>query len=1372
MSRSARMAFACAVVMALGGTAQAEQTASPDPLAQQARYWEARGRDDLAREAWLKLLKARPNDPVALESLKQIEARAGKAPAPGDVSGTATAKGGAPQPNIPQEGLNRARQLSGAGRYDEAVAEYKKAFNGEPKDGPLALEYWQTVGGTRDGWEPARVALERLSKNYPNDPDVQLAYAQHLTYREPSRRQGLDLMDQLSSHDTGRQPVQSSWRQALLWLGAKPGDEQRYKDYIARYGSDTQVVAKLEGIKSGRGGTPGQAGRPGVTDALGLALRNAYREMDAGRLASAEREFNSIRQKWPSSPDGTAGLGIVRLKQERFAESRKLLEQASAQSPHRAGNWASALSAARFWEQARLGQSARDAGDYAQAETHFRTALSRDPAVGAKEPFVRVALADVLTAQKKYTEAEAIYRDVLKRTPGQVEATQGLVNLLAATQRIDEANKLAATLPADRRGGGTKSAGALQAFALRDQATAASKRGDDATAEKLLLQALATDPVSTWPRLDLARLYLREGRQEEARGLVDGLPSEGPQATDASYIRALLASEQGQWFDSLLYLEKIPVASRTKDMADLQRRMWVHYQSERAAIFARRGRTDDAMQILAGVEPYARTPELIGVVAFAYADAGQDGRALYLLRQALSSTTRPDPSLRLAYAGLLLKLNQRTEFDAQLAELERTPNLDAATTATLTDMRVTQRLAQADEVRQSGNVARAYDLLEPLLRIAPEDPRIIMSLARLYDQAQEPDRSLSLYQYAMKVDPTNFDAYQGAVLAANSMGRTDEADDYLDQAMKVAPNDPRAYTLAATVARGRGQDGKALGLLKLALEAGRTPGAGDGLQLQYLGQDLRPIHVEQTGRADVAGPHAMPAAWHPGAVLPRPLLRPSTPRPRTVHAREDRALVATPRWWKTGRLVKVAEPRYPLPELAPPGVRMPATKAMTPALKMDVPAAMSQPPQAFGNAPVQLRMDPVLRSADYAYEKPVVTDTPEDKILTQIAEIEAKRSTTAGAGLALRTRDGIGGLDRLDDIEGPIEASISGADAGRITVRATPAYIDAGTISGTNLPLFGTIALLGPVDGSIDQSDKGVAVGVQYEIANFSIDVGSTPLGFEIPRLVGGVSWKPIAGSWIFGFDVSRRSVTDSLLSYAGTKDPATNEEWGAITATGSHVDVAYDMGDAGIYANGEFHVYDGKRVRHNDEVGGGAGAYFKVYQQPLAQVTVGVNLTTMFFDDNLRHFTWGHGGYFSPQRYISFALPVEISGGTRRLSYTFQGAIGIQNFHEDGAALYPNDAGLQAQIETLAADDPDAQLVAGYDSNTHTGGGYSFYGAVEYLIANNLVVGATAGFDNAADYDETKVLAYLRYSVAKQPQVSKPPRPVVPFYDFPKKLP
>jgi hypothetical protein len=561
------------------------------------------------------------------------------------------------------------------------------------------------------------------------------------------------------------------------------------------------------------------------------------------------------------------------------------------------------------------------------------------------------------------------------------------------------------------------------------------------------------------------------------------------------------------------------------------------------------------------------------------------------------------------------------------------------------------------------------------------------------------------------------------------------------------------------------------------LQASRTPGGDDGLQLRYLDSSLRPIGVEPALAPEEPEAGLKPTAWRPATARPRLVALPppriaSVASPRKVSAREDRALVAQPRWWSQGRLVKVAEPRYPLPELAPPGMALNKPKLAeptTPSLKFDLPQNM-QPGAFFGPPPVPLHIDPVLRSENYAFEQTPVLQTPQESILEQIAEIESKRSASFGAGISLRSRDGRNGLDRLDDIEGPMEASFAGIDAGRFTARVTPVYIESGTVKGGNLPLFGQVALIPNVSGSVDQSDKGVALGLQYEIEDFSFDVGSTPLGFQIERFVGGVEWKPqFSKNWILGVDISRRSITDSLLSYAGTKDPRTGEEWGAITATGARVDVAYAMGNAGVYANGEFHVYDGKNVAHNDEVGGGVGAYLHVYDKPGNRVTVGVNFSSFFFDDNLRHFTFGHGGYFSPQRYVSFAIPVTWSGGSKRLSYKLETAVGIQNFHEDAEALYPNDPDLQAAVEAAAADDP--ALPAGYDSQSHTGAGVSAYGQIEYLVATHLVVGASAAFDNARDYDETKVLAYVRWFVGKA-QVSQPPRPVVPFYDFPKRLP
>ena len=63
------------------GTAWAQAGANADPneqLVVQARYWETRGRYDLARETWLKLLRADPDSASALSGLAYSEARSNR----------------------------------------------------------------------------------------------------------------------------------------------------------------------------------------------------------------------------------------------------------------------------------------------------------------------------------------------------------------------------------------------------------------------------------------------------------------------------------------------------------------------------------------------------------------------------------------------------------------------------------------------------------------------------------------------------------------------------------------------------------------------------------------------------------------------------------------------------------------------------------------------------------------------------------------------------------------------------------------------------------------------------------------------------------------------------------------------------------------------------------------------------------------------------------------------------------------------------------------------------------------------------------------------------------------------------------------------
>lgn len=1638
--RSALAAALLALLLA-AVPAQAQIDPSSDQLASQARHWEDKGRYDLARESWLKLLRASPDNPAALSGLAMAEARSGRSAAaqvyldrlreahPGhpEIRKIEDAiRSGAYDPDR----LEGPRSLAREGRYDDAVAAYKQIFGEQVPDGRLGLEYWQTLAGTKDGWAAAREGIAGLAQAHPDEPVYQLALAQHLTYREQTRRDGIAALARLADNRAVAAPAQQAWRQALLWLGAKPGDERLYQAYLSRDPNDSQIAGRLEAMRANRapaavaGGSGDQAPRELTAAQLrAQQIREAYDRLNASELAQAATLFEQLVARYPDSDDALGGLGIVRLRQERYGEARTLLQQATARAPRRASRWSEALSTAAFWEQVRAAQAAREQGNPAQAESLLRSALASQPAIAAKEPSVKITLADVLAENGEVEEAERLYREVLARDPRNVGATRGLVGVLVRRNQLPEALNLAESLPPEQKQE-LGNLGSLKGQYLRDQAKLATDAQDDAQAEQLLRQALLEDPESPWTRLDLSRIYQRQKRTREANTLIDGLLTGGRQMPEAVYIKALLLAEQQSWLEGLQVLELVPYESRTQPMADLQRRLWVRYQTERAGVYSRYGRPQEAMQILQQVEPYATdSPELLGAMAGALAELGQDAPALDFMRQALSRQATPDPGLRLQYASLLFKLRQDAEFEVVMEDLVKYPAWEAQQSVDLANLRIAYRLRQADLVREDGNLARAYEYLEPLLRVNPNDPRLVMALARLYNDAQEYDRALELYRRALQTDPNNLDAYKGAIGASLALNQPEQADGLLEQAFRLDPQNPRLYALAGRAARARGEDGRALQLFQQALLLDQQQGAGQGGESEFgdgrytpqlylldpatspvnapfygydygpaLSPPAAPVRVSESpppaakkkSRASPAGPSAdrlRPAAQQPFAASPAALAAVAARagaalRPAAL-SRGDRALTRWQRGWRPGRLIKVSTPpetdpakRYPPPRAtagshsvssttttittggagwvqdAPdrysyspqtgslsvpygpaPAAAAPATRANSlpaytprqlapstqltvprprrpyPSLREEVlrdigeitgqPPAAAPPPQtlppgsyplhapppaarpapraprsgypAAGTLPyssstttittgvpapryptslplgatveeyerqglrvlpgqpgyststttrstgravgstgstttttgglpayvpppaapyapyypqtapaagrpaggLELRADPVLRTPDFVLQRRRVQADQPNEVLREIADINARRTPYIGAGLSVRSRDGQAGLDRLTDLEVPVEFSVAGAQAGRFRLRAVPVFLDAGTVSGRQLPLFGAMALVEGDDFRFDQNTSGVAVGAAYGIGDLRLDFGSSPLGFPVETLVGGMNWQPKMDRVSFKLDLSRRSVTDSLLSYAGTRDPATGLVWGGVTKNGGRLDLAYDHGQYGVYANGSYHVLDGENVARNSVYELGGGFYARALDRRDMRVTWGINLTSFFYDKNLRRFTFGHGGYFSPQSYFAVAVPVEWAGGRDRFSYKLNAALGIQSFREDGSALFPNNSDLQAAVEGFVEDEPDSEVQAGYSSQSSTGIGFNFGGLFEYLVAPNIVVGARFGVDNARDYEEAHALGYMRYSFSGQRSVSNPPAPLLPYYDF-----
>jgi tetratricopeptide (TPR) repeat protein len=1675
--RSARVAALTAALMWPLASAWAQTAAAPavppaaaiDQLAEQAQYWETRGRYDLAREAWLKLLRIDANSEQALAGLALAEAKSGRTAAaqvylgklreadPDSVQikkiDDAIRNG-----SFDSQKLEGPRTLARQGKFAEAIAAYKSIFGDDVPDGRLGLEYYQTLAGTADGWGPARDGIANLANTYPDEPIYQLALAQHLTYREETRRDGIAQLARLSPVAGVGKPADEARRQALLWLGAKPGDEKLYTSYLADH-KDEQVAAKLATLRSSTAPAKASEGYPGAVaprppteaEIRGQEIKAAYDLLNTGELAQASAAFETLIARYPDADDAYGGLGIVRLRQERYGEARAYLQQASAMAPKRAGRWKEALSSARFWEQVRAATAAREAGDLPRAEALLRSAISTDPDIAAQESSVKATLADVLAEGGEVEEAERLYRDILSRDPADVNATRGLIGILTKSNRIGEALSLADRLPPDAKDQ-LGNIGALKGQYLRDQAKLATDAKDYAQAEQLLKQALLEDPESPWTRLDLSRIYQQQKRIREANTLIDGLLTGGKQMPEAIYIKALLLAEQDNWFEGLRILEQIPYEQRTQPMADLQRRMWVRYQTSRASVYSRYGRPQEAMTILQQVEPYAQdSPELLGAMATALADTGQDGRALNYIRQALSRQSTPDPGLRLQYASLLFKLRQDAEFEVVMEDLIRMRNWDEQQSLDLANLRVAYRLRQADLVREEGDLARAYEYLDPLLKVNPNDPRLIMALARLYTDAKEHDKAATLYRRALQTDPNNIDAYKGAIGAALSLNQIDEAQALIDRALSIDPQNPRLFALAARAARARGEDGRALQLYQQALKLDQMRGGesefGDGRytpQLYLLDPATTPMYSPSYGAISAGKPVAFAPVSIPAeipssvreavaAISVKPAVaaairvaerasphaRPpptgSVPnKPSRPHRQQgDYALVAVPRWWHEGRLVKVSTapsgqptttsrypstavvsgassdvtvtvpqapvsspgwvqtapdrytytlqtpsgssvgvpygavqstmpspmqstmpsepvaglPRYvprqlapsteltapkarpretfreemlrnigeitgeggqtyaqpqtqptqPLPQTMtptytapqiPPGApRYPAAAARLQAQQQYVPQAtlpmqtvpaqslslqtypiqtappttvyspapglgatvedynrqglrvlpgapqptyvpqsvpsyvpvqpqptyvqqqplpqqptyvQSAPVQTYAPAPqptypaaaplygVDLRSDPALSTPDFVMQRRRTAADQPNEVLREIAELNAKRSAYASFGFAVRSRDGVAGLDRLNDLELPVEMSVAGVNAGRFKLRAVPVFLDAGTVSGQAVPLFGAMGLVDDAESySFDQNESGIALGAAYQIADFQADFGSSPLGFPVENLVGGINWRPSLGPVSFKLDLSRRSVTDSLLSYAGTVDPATGNTWGGVTKNGGRLDLAFDFGQYGLYGNGSYHVLDGENVARNSVYEIGGGFYARALDRRDMRITYGVNLTTFFYDKNLRRFTYGHGGYFSPQSYFAVAIPVEWSGGRNRFSYKLNAALGVQSFKEDGQAAFPNDPVLQDLVETFVIDNPDTNTVGGYSSQSSTGIGFNFSGAFEYLIAPNLVAGARFGIDNARDYEEAHALGYIRYFFLGQRSAAMPPNTLLPYYDF-----
>lgn len=1328
------------LIFALGPAIQSAWSAddvATRQLVDQARYWQQNSREDLAAGAWRKLLRADSNHPEALIRLGLIEARAGRVVEAQELYRRAAQLSSAPAgladlesalkagKNAPA--IDTARKQAQAGQAEAAASSYRSALGTSKPTGQLGLEYYQTLGATRDGWEEGRRGLEELARNNPGNPRYLLALARHLTYRESGRREGIRQLAVLSERDQADQEVRKSLRQALVWLNARRTDRALFTAYLSRYPEDSEIRQRLTLLDR-----PAPAARKSVQASPNQL---AFSLLAEGQIEAAAARFQAILAKHPRDADALGGLGTIRLRQQAFGEAVDLLDQAIKNDGRHAARWQQARDSARYWTLLQPVLKARQAGKLRDVEDKLLEATRLDD----KQILGQVLLGDLWLEKRQLPKAESAYRAALKTGDFDPGAFRGLISVLMQTGREREALSMISTLDeatALKVGGVNQ----LKAAAMLRLAETDERAADYRAAAGKLESALSLDPTSPWLGLALARQYQRLGEVSRAGAMLDTLLHANPDLVEALHARALLYAEQKLWPDAVDLLERIPVAARTEKIAEDQRRFLVNLQLQRAQrLFAQGNRLSAEAALRQAESGAGQDPLLLALIAASWSKDGQAGEAYRLLREVVKRAPMQDVGVRIQYAGTLLDTGQDVELSNELRGLAESPRLTTAQQEDLNGVIIAYTLRQADALRQAGRLAHAYATVRPALE-QTDDPRLLMALARIYNTAGEQQKALALAERVIAREPNDLDHRlfaSGVALGAKAVER---AVAQAEAALKIAPANPRALAAAGRAEKERGNSDKSLAYFEKAQAIERA-------KLASSAASVAPLARSQT--AD--------SAWRE-LPLPSSGLK-SEGNPELGYLAPQSAFTSEPKNPRVGLL--------PIPDEF---TEVPTSNALTPAPQLAL--AASNWPQTVTSTTLQSGSEQRGATGRASLAQPAESllmaqsDTGERTMGEEIAAIKLKLSTTIDVSTGWRSRSGESGLGRLNQVEIPIEMTLPTSHNGAFTLRLTPTLLSPGALNGfdpATTAKFGSAAM-GPLVTGLnlvpEQDASGVAVSVGYRNENLALNLGTTPLGFLVSHVVGGLSFSSQLDQVTLRGALNRRAVTDSMLSFAGMRDPRTQVIWGGVVKSAGQVGLTYGGDAGGVYADLGGATLSGQGVKDNAELEAGLGAYWRVYQTAQSKLTLGLKLTTLAYRENLGHFTLGHGGYFSPQQYFSLGVPWDLAGRRGGVSYQVGGELSVQKFSQDRAAYFPNDANLQSAWAAKAA----ATYATYYEAESSSGLGYKLYGSFEYPLTPRFVLGGRMAFDNSRNYAQQTGMLYLRYAFDGFPQpITFPPRALMP---------
>ncbi|MGN7983998.1 cellulose synthase subunit BcsC-related outer membrane protein [Burkholderia sp. 22313] len=951
------------------------------------------------------------------------------------------------------------------------------------------------------------------------------------------------------------------------------------------------------------------------------------------------------------------------------------------------------------------------------------------------------------------------------------DALGGLGLLRLREGRHDEARALftrAAAVSTDQRGKWQGLARTAQFWGLLAQGRAAASAGRPQEAERAARAALAMQPDSPDATLQLADALLAQRDWARAEPLLRGLLAARSPNLSAVRDTALLYENTGRAGRIGPLLDALQGRVTGRDDRRTLNGLRADLLASQARALADKGERGPAAQRYeAAVRAAPDAPWTRFALARLYRDMGlpQFGRTVMDEGLALSDT----PEMRYASALYRNSVDDVAGAQAVLAGVDDAhrsdgmralaPKLDAE--RALIDAR--GALGRGDRAAFEASLAHAQ-------ASAPDDPDMLAATGAQWIDAGEPERGLAPLRDWIAAHPHDADTdvrlRYGDLLG--SAGRDDALAAWLDtlrrepaltpaQTARIEDQSLRLVLRQTDDAIARQDDARARTLLDRASPAGR---ADPRYALERA--DLERAQGHYDAARDALAPVVARTPDDADAQLALARIDEDSGHRAAALARVQAVLARTPddavdtRLSVVRRLNALRRPDEAAQVVDPLQAAYPA--------RADVTVAAGRVAEAQGRYDDAASLYRLSRSQERTSGVSPGRDgrTPAQ---AAFADLEQRRDPEIEIGWLPAYKSGDEGVSAYRAQQVPIYMQMPVRYDGHAFLQLDTVHLDAGTLDTSDpnaysLKTFGTYAALNtPIglpapfapnpsaaaliahpQGDLHQPMTGVALGAGYRTDAWRVDLGTSPLGFPVHYLVGGVRYRFDAGPASFTVNASRRPETSSVLSYAGMRDPWTGAVWGGVRRDGVNLRAAVDVGRVNLFAELGAGVLSGRNVERNAEVTLRSGFTVPVYERATMKVSTGLVGNAWHYAQNLRYFTYGQGGYYSPQRYLSLGVPIEWAGRRDALSWDLTVTAGISNSYEKDSLFYPTFANQRAAQEA-------AGLVYAGSSTAGVSFSYGVNGIVEYRVNPHLSVGAQLHVDRSHDYAPSSALVYLRYA-------------------------